>query len=122
MVVDIEEWEKMDATEFHAKRLIAKEMIIPKIGEKFIFPVADGNVKLSGGDQDLRTSTLIRDHPTRGENHEDCLGESEGSPPLPQDSLPDAGDARNDFWCISGDFIHRHHVEPRVKLYTPREE
>ena len=23
---------------------------------------------------------------------------------------------------MSGNFIHRHHVEPRVKLYSPREE
>ena len=28
----------------------------------------------------------------------------------------------NDFWSMSGNFIHRHHVEPRVKLYSPREE
>ena len=42
-----------------------------------------------GGDQELRTSTLIRDHPTRGESQTDFLGESEGSPPPPpQDSLP----------------------------------
>ena len=32
------------------------------------------------------------------------------------------GEGRNDFWFISGDFIYRHHVEPRVKLYVPREE
>ena len=28
----------------------------------------------------------------------------------------------NDFWPMSGNFIYRHHVEPRVKLYSPREE
>ena len=28
----------------------------------------------------------------------------------------------NDFWSISGDFTYHHHVEPRVKLHTPREE
>ena len=40
------------------------------------------------------------------------IRESEGSPPpLPQDSLPDASEARNDFWSISGNFICRHHVE-----------
>ena len=27
-----------------------------------------------------------------------------------------------DFWSMSGSFIYRHHVEPRVKLYSPREE
>ena len=25
-------------------------------------------------------------------------------------------------WSMSGSFIHRHHVEPRVKLYSPSEE
>ena len=28
----------------------------------------------------------------------------------------------NDFWSMSGSFIYRHHVEPRVKLHSPREE
>ena len=48
--------------------------------------------------------------------------ESEGSLPKPQDSFPDAGEAINDFWSMSGSFIYCHHVEPRVKLYSPREE
>ena len=42
--------------------------------------------------------------------------------PPPHDSFPDAGEAINDFWSMSGSFIYRHHVEPRVKLYSPREE
>ena len=76
-----------------------------------------------GGDQKLRTSTLIRDHPERGESQRNFLGESEGYPNAPpQDSYPDAGEAMNDFWSMSGSFIYRHHVEPRVKLYSPREE
>ena len=75
-----------------------------------------------GGEQDLRTSTLIRPRPSRGEGHVDFLGESEGSFPQPHDSLLVAGDAMNDFWSISGNFIYRHHVEPRVALYSPREE
>ena len=37
-------------------------------------------------------------------------------------SLPDAGEAIHDFWSMSGSFIYRHHVEPRVKLYSPKEE
>ena len=75
-----------------------------------------------GGDQDLRTSTLIRQRPVRGESHLDFLGESEGSLPPPHDSFPDAGEAIYDFWSMSGNFIYRHHVEPRAKLYSPREE
>ena len=56
------------------------------------------------------------------ESNIDFLGESEGSLPQPHDSLPDAGEAINDFWSMSGNFKDRHHVEPRVKLYSPREE
>ena len=37
------------------------------------------------------------------------------------DSSPDDGEAENDFWSFSGNCIYRHHVEPRVKLYVPRE-
>ena len=114
----------MDASEIHAKRLNAKEAIMSKSGETYIYPFVDGTVKPYGGDQALRTSTLIRNQIIRGESHQDFLGESEGSPPPAhfQDSLPDAGEARDDFWSIAGDFIYRYHVEPRVKLYTPREE
>ena len=65
---------------------------------------------------------MIRPRPIRGEGHLDFLGESEGSLPQPQDPFPDAGEAINDFWSMSGSFIYRHHVEPRVKLYSPREE
>ena len=87
-----------------------------------MFPVADGRIKPLGGDQELRTLTLIRERPIRGESRFDFLGESEGSLPPPQDSLPDASEAINDFWSMSGSFIYRHHVEPRVKLGSPREE
>ena len=118
---DLEELETMDASEIYSKRLNAKEVIFPKQGE-FIFPIADGRIKTLGGDQDLRTSTLVRHRPIQGESHVDFLGESEGSLPQPHDSFPDASEAINDFWSMSGSFMYRHHVEPRVKLYSPREE
>ena len=121
LVADLEELETMDASEIYSKRLNAKEVIFPKQGE-IIFPIADGRIKTLGGDQELRTSTLIRHRPIQGESHINFLGESEGSLPQPQDSFPDAGEAINDFWSMSGSFIYRHHVEPRVKLYSPREE
>ena len=122
MVADTEELETMDATEIYSNRLNAKNVIFPKENGNLVFPIADGRIKINGGDQELRTSTLIRDHPIRGKGQRDFLGESEGSlPPQPQDSLPDAGEAINDFWSMSGSFKNRHHVEPRVKLYSPRE-
>ena len=112
----------MDASEIYSKRLNAKEVIFPKEKGAFIFPVADGRIKPFGGDQELRTSTLVRQRPIRGEVNVDFLGESEGSLPPPHDSFPDAGEAINDFWSMSGNFENRHHVEPRVKLHSPREE
>ena len=113
----------MDASEIYSKRLTQCERgdISQRKGE-FIFPIADGRIKPLGGDQDLRTSASIRQRPIQGESHLDFLGESEGSLPPPHDSFPDAGEAINDFWSMSGNFMYRHHVEPGVKLYSPREE
>ena len=72
------------------KRLNAKEVIFPKQNGNFIFPVADGRTNNhSGRDQELRTSTLIRDHPIRG-GHVDFHGVSS------------TGEALNDFWSMSG--------------------
>ena len=62
---------------------------------------------------------MVRHRPIQGESNIDFLGESEGSRPQPQDYFREA---INDFWSMSGSFIYRHHVEPRVKLYSPREE
>ena len=114
MVADVGELETMDASEIYAKRLNAKDVIFPRENGKIIF---------LGGDQELRTSTLVRERPIRGEDQKDFLGKSGASPPSPpQDSLPDAGEAGNDFWSMSGNFIYRHHVEPSVEVYSPREE
>ena len=118
LIADLEELKTMDTSEINSKRLNAKEVIFPKQGE-FVFPIA---LKTPGGDQELRTSTLVRHRPIQGESDIDFLGESEGSLPPPHDSFPDAGEATNDFWSMSGSFIYRHHVEPRVKLHSPREE
>ena len=88
----------------------------------FMFPVAEGTVKTPGGEQRLRTSTLMQVHPDRGEKQGILPGESYGSSSPFQDSSPDDGEARNEFWSISGNSLYRHHGEPRVKLYVPRGE
>ena len=66
MVPNIEELEEMDASELHARRLNAKEVLTPMKSDNFKFPVADGTVKIYGGEQRLRTSTL----PRNGRNEE----------------------------------------------------
>ena len=78
LVADLEELETMDASEINSKGLNAKEVIFPKENGKFILPVADGRIKTPGGDQELRTSALIREHPIQGESNIDFLGEPEG--------------------------------------------
>ena len=115
-------WRRWTHRKSTQKRLNAKEVKFPKEKGEFIFPIADGRIKTLGGDQDLRTSTLVRHRPIQGESNIYFLGESEGSLPPPQDSFPDAGEAVNESWSMSGNFMYRHHVEPRVKLYSPREE
>ena len=97
LVADLEELETMDASEIYSIRLDAKEVIFPIERENSYFQ-SQMDEKIVRGHHELRTSTLIREHPIRGEGHVDFLGESEGSlPPPPQDSLLDAGEARNDF-------------------------
>ena len=62
---------------------------------KFVFPVADGTVKISGVDQDMRTSTSIRDSPDRGEEQDNLRGQSDGSSSTPrQDSSRYDGEAK----------------------------
>ena len=69
-----------------------------------------GPVKSSGREQVFRKSTSIQDYPAQ----------SDGSQPL--DTLTDDRKARYDFWTIAGNYVYRHHVEPRVKLHVKEEE
>ena len=108
MVADIEELEEMDASELHARRLNAKEVLTPQRSGNVIFPVADGTVKIFGREERLRTSTSTRDRPERGEEQEILQGKSDEfhSPTLLQDdSTRDDEEAKNDFWTITGEFI-----------------
>ena len=94
-------------------------------GEKLIFPLADGTVKIFEGEKRLRTSTLTRERPEQGEEQEILQGKSDElhSPTLFQeDSTRDDEEAESAFWTTPGEFIYRHRVEPRVKLHVPREE
>ena len=68
---------------------------------------------------------MTQDRPERGEEREILQGKSDESHspnPLQEDSTRDDEEAKSDFWTSTGEFIYRHHVEPRVKLYVPKEE
>ena len=118
LVADLEKLETMDASEIYSKKTQCERSDISQT-RRIYFPVADERIKFAGGDQDLRTSTSIRHRPIQGESHVDFLGDSEGSLPPLHDSFPNAGEAVNDFWSMSGNFIYRHHVEPRERRIIP---
>ena len=113
MVADVEKLEKLDASEIDARRLNAKEVLMPKHGKEFVFSA--GAVKLAERDQVFRK----QEHPARGKEHNDDLrGESDGFQPSHQET--DDGKARNDFWSFSN-HIYRYHGHPRFIVYVPKE-
>ena len=81
---------------------------------------ADGTAKLSGRDHEFREPAQRREQPVGSKDlSRELQGEPEG--PQPTESKNDA-EARKDFWSIQGDFIYRHHIEPRGQLQVPKEE
>ena len=57
--------------------------------------------------------------PTREQTvwSEDFTGVLQGEPGVSQPTEPtDDAEARGDLWSIQGDFMYRHHSEPRVQL------
>ena len=50
LIADLEDLEKMNASDFYHRRINAKEVLIRQKDDEFIFPVADGTAKLSGRD------------------------------------------------------------------------
>ena len=73
MVADVEELNNLDVSHIHARRLNAKEVLVPKHKEVIVFSCTDGTVMLARRDQVFRTSTLIHYLPEQGEEHNDAL-------------------------------------------------
>ena len=105
--------EKLDAPEIYPRRLNAKEVLISQKNAEFVLLVADGPAKLSGRDHEFHESTLRCEFTVRREK---LSGESHGDREefRAEETKDDAG-IHKDFWSIQGDFIYRHHVEPRVQ-------
>ena len=115
LIADLEELETTDASEIYSKRLTAKEVVFPKQGE-FHFSNrrwTNQNSRRRSGIENIHVGTASTNSRRKSRSF---LWEWEGSLPPPHDSFPDADEAINDFWSMSGNFIYRHHVEPRVKL------
>ena len=68
LVADLEDVEKLDASEIHPRRINAKEVLTPPRGDEFLFPAADGTAKLLGRDYDFREPTPRREQTVRSED------------------------------------------------------
>ena len=53
--------------------------------------------------------------PSDGEYQSDS---EELEPTVPAEDV----ETRNDCWTVQGDFMYRHHIEPRVRISLPKEE
>ena len=82
--------------------------------------MADGTAKLSGRDYEFREPTLRREPTVRSEYFSREFQSEPGESP-PTETTDDA-EARASFWSIQGDFFCRHHSEPSVQPYMPKEE
>ena len=121
LIADLEELETMNASEIYSKRLNAKEVIFPKLGDSFFSNRrwTNQNPWRRSGTENIHLGTAS----TNSRREQYWLSwriRRVSSTTSIQDSFPDAGEAINDFWSMSGSFIFGHHVEPRVKLYSPR--
>ena len=116
LMAEIEELEKLDASEIYPRRLSAKEVLITHKDGEFVFPVADGSAKSSGRDYEFQEPTLRRDPTVRREN---LSGEPHGDREEFQlEETKDDEESQKDFWSMfKCDFIYLDHIEPRVQLF-----
>ena len=103
LIADVEEIEKLDASEIYTRRLNAKEVLITHKDGEFVFLVADGSATSSGSDYEFQEPTLRREFTIRREN---LSGESQGDREefQPEETKDDV-EARRDFWSLQGDYL-----------------
>ena len=73
LIADLEELETMDASENLLEKNQCERGDISQT-RRIYFPIAEGRIKTPGGDQELRTSTLVRHRPIQRESNIDFLG------------------------------------------------
>ena len=57
LIADLEDLEKLDASNIYPRRINAKEVLIRQKDDEFIFPIAGGTAKLSGRVYEFREPT-----------------------------------------------------------------
>ena len=119
---DIEELEHLDASEIYPRRLNAKEVLITQKRWRIRISCGRWFSKDYQGEtsNSKKKTTLRRESTARREN---LSGESQGDREETQpEETEDDEEIHKDFWSIHGDFVYRHHIEPRVQFFVPRED
>ena len=116
------------ASEVYVKRLNHKEVFPVKLGEKYRFPLQEGILRQppAATRRSARSNTFVED--AGGDARRQSSQENPDEEQL--EVLPDKDDSEDvtadpkfkDYWSIAGDYLIRHHVAPRVSLYTPNED
>ena len=99
---------KLGAFDVYPRRINAKEILIRQKDDEFIFPFADGTPKSPGRDY-AETNVSVENFKVNRESLNRLSQQMTLKP------VPTSGRFRSDF-------IYRHHNEPRVQLYVPKEE
>ena len=122
LVADIEALENMGRVRKPSSKNQCKRSVDATKGVNFFF-YSQSQME----QQNCQEETTNSENPLQGENKpegsEDLSGGIQGEPEGSQPTEPtDDAEAQKDFWSIHGDFIYRHHMEPRVQLCVPNEE
>ena len=151
IIVDIQQVEtSVTFSDIHPKRFKADEVRAVKKSDKFVFPIADGNVKLGYTEGESRKYNIhqirrevleeqvaedldgiLPDQPANGD-WTDFLDQAGGDPERSVEDQTASGDAEQissfdpasniDFWSITEDVLIRHHRIPRLSQFTLNEE
>ena len=115
-VADVEELENLDASEIHARRLDAKEVLMLKSGDKLQIPCRRWNSQ--DGRKRLGTPNQLNARRSCTRRGDVLQGESDGS--QPSDHQADDTKARHDLWSISGNHLYRFHVQRSIRRVIPK--
>ena len=116
---DLEDLEKLDASEIYLRRINAKEVLVRQ--KRWWIHISNCRMVQQNRQEGTTNSEnhTLREPTVRSE---DLSGELQGESGESQPTGPtDDAEARVDFWPIQGDFIYRHHIEFRVQLWVPKE-
>ena len=68
MIADLEDLERLEASQTYLGRMNAKEVLVSQEGDVFVLPVADSTAKLTGRDYEFREPILSREQTARSED------------------------------------------------------